>query len=83
MEYADSGTLKNYLKENFKNLTWNDKFDLAFQLAHVVSCLHDEEIVHRNLVFVHFTFYFIILYITHISYVIIINSLLLQFIIAF
>ncbi|CAB4474152.1 unnamed protein product [Rhizophagus irregularis] len=49
MEYADSGTLKNYLKENFKNLTWNDKFDLAFQLVHVVSCLHDEEIVHRNL----------------------------------
>ncbi|CAB4388560.1 unnamed protein product [Rhizophagus irregularis] len=26
MEYADSGTLKDYLKKNFNNLTWDDKF---------------------------------------------------------
>ncbi|CAB4415529.1 unnamed protein product [Rhizophagus irregularis] len=49
MEYADSGTLKNYLKENFDNLTWNDKYNLAYQLASAVSCLHNEEIVHRDL----------------------------------
>src|ERR1043166_1258350 len=50
MEYADSGTLRNYLKEKFDNLTWNDKFNLSFQLACVVSCLHDEGIVHLDLV---------------------------------
>ena len=50
MEYADGGTLKDYLKEHFNNLTWNDRFNLAFQLAYAVSCLHDEEIVHRDLV---------------------------------
>jgi serine/threonine protein kinase len=50
MEYADSGTLRKYLKEKFENLTWNDKFDLAFQLAHAISCLHDKGIVHRDLV---------------------------------
>ena len=50
MEYADSGTLRNYLKEHFGNLTWNDKFNLALQLANAVSCLHDEGIVHRDLV---------------------------------
>jgi len=50
MEYADGGSLKKYLKENFKNLTWEDKYKLAFQLANAVSCLHDEEIVHRDLV---------------------------------
>ena len=50
MEYADSGTLRNYLKENFKYLTWNDKYNLAFQLAYAVSCLHKEEIVHHDLV---------------------------------
>jgi len=50
MEYADSGTLRSYLRERFENLTWNDKLNLALQLTHAVLCLHDEEIVHRDLV---------------------------------
>ncbi|UZO03468.1 uncharacterized protein OCT59_023875 [Rhizophagus irregularis] len=49
MEYADNGTLRKYLKENFENLTWNDKFNLAFQLVCAVSCLHNEGIMHRDL----------------------------------
>uniref|UniRef100_U9SK41 Protein kinase domain-containing protein n=1 Tax=Rhizophagus irregularis (strain DAOM 181602 / DAOM 197198 / MUCL 43194) TaxID=747089 RepID=U9SK41_RHIID len=49
MEYADSGTLRDYLKKNFNNLTWNNKYNLAYQLACAVSCLHNEEIVHRDL----------------------------------
>ncbi|GES93565.1 kinase-like domain-containing protein [Rhizophagus clarus] len=49
IEYADNGTLRNYLKENFKNLNWDDKYKLAFQLVHAVSCLHDEGIIHRDL----------------------------------
>jgi serine/threonine protein kinase len=57
MEYADSGPLKNYLKENFNILTWNDKYNLAYQLACAVSCIHNEGIVHRDLVI-----YFIINY---------------------
>jgi serine/threonine protein kinase len=50
MEYADSGTLRNYLQKNFDRLTWDDKYKLAYQLACAVSCLHDEGIVHRDLV---------------------------------
>jgi len=50
MEYADSGTLRNYLEKNFDKLTWKDKYNLAYQLASAVSCLHDERIVHRDLV---------------------------------
>jgi serine/threonine protein kinase len=50
MEYANSGTLRNYLSEHFDNLTWNNKLDLAFQLANAISCLHDEDIVHHDLV---------------------------------
>ena len=50
MEYADGGTLRDYLKEHFNGLTWNDKFNLALQLAYAVSCLHDERIMHRDLV---------------------------------
>jgi serine/threonine protein kinase len=63
MEYADNGTLRNYLKECFKNLTWSDKFNLALQIAYAVSCLHDEDILHRDLV-THL--YFIILSIIYI-----------------
>jgi serine/threonine protein kinase len=51
MEYADGGTLRNYLEEHFDNLTWNDKLKLSLQLVYAVSCLHDEKIVHRDLVF--------------------------------
>ena len=50
MEYADGDTLRNYLKKNFNTLTWNDKYNLAYQLTCALSCLHDEGIVHRDLV---------------------------------
>ncbi|EXX77607.1 Kic1p [Rhizophagus irregularis DAOM 197198w] len=49
MEYADGGSLQNYLKRNFGKLTWNDKYNLAYQLTCAVLCLHNEEIVHRDL----------------------------------
>ncbi|RIA78778.1 kinase-like domain-containing protein [Glomus cerebriforme] len=49
MEFADGGTLRNYLKKNFNRLTWDNKYNLAYQLACAVSCLHDEKIVHRDL----------------------------------
>ena len=50
MEYADGGTLQSYLKQNFDKLTWDNKLNLAFQLAYAVSCLHEEGIIHRDLV---------------------------------
>ena len=63
MEYADGGTLQSYLKEHFSNLTWDDKINLALQLAYAVSCLHDEKIVHRDLVTIwHFIIIFIIIF---------------------
>ncbi|RGB36616.1 kinase-like domain-containing protein [Rhizophagus diaphanus] len=49
MEYAGSGTLRNYLSEHFEILTWNNKLNLALQLANAISCLHDKEIVHHDL----------------------------------
>jgi serine/threonine protein kinase len=58
MEYADSGSLKNYLKEKFNSLTWNDKYNLAYQLASAVSCLHNEDIVHRDLVVLLYHYYY-------------------------
>ncbi|GBC02723.1 hypothetical protein RclHR1_04780010 [Rhizophagus clarus] len=49
MEYADSGTLRDYLSERFENITWNDRLNLALQLANVISFLHNKEIIHREL----------------------------------
>ena len=33
MEYADGGDLRKYLKKNFNNLAWDDKYRLAYELA--------------------------------------------------
>jgi serine/threonine protein kinase len=52
MEYADGGTLRQYLKKNFDKLTWDDKFNIAYQLACAALCLHDEGIVHSDLVII-------------------------------
>ncbi|CAB4417621.1 unnamed protein product [Rhizophagus irregularis] len=48
-QYANGGDLQSYLKENFKNLTWNDKKKLAFQIADGLNCLHNENVLHRDL----------------------------------
>ncbi|GES81544.1 kinase-like domain-containing protein [Rhizophagus clarus] len=49
LEYADSGSLYSYLKENFTKLEWDDKYCLALQLANAIECIHNEGIVHCNL----------------------------------
>ncbi|GBC22495.2 kinase-like domain-containing protein [Rhizophagus irregularis DAOM 181602=DAOM 197198] len=47
MEYADGGNLRGYLKEHFNNLTWNDKLNMALQLA----CAHSGNVlVHQNII---------------------------------
>jgi serine/threonine protein kinase len=50
LEYADSGTLNTYLNEHFNEFDWNDKFRLALQLTSAVSHLHDNNIIHCDLV---------------------------------
>jgi serine/threonine protein kinase len=50
LEYADSGTLRDYLKNNFNKLNWNDKLQFAIQIADAVSCMHRKDIIHRDLV---------------------------------
>ncbi|GBB89412.1 hypothetical protein RclHR1_01610003 [Rhizophagus clarus] len=49
MEYANGGSLRSYLNKNFNNLSWDDKYNMAYQLSCAVSCLHNEGIVHRDL----------------------------------
>ncbi|GBC10195.1 hypothetical protein RclHR1_09420003 [Rhizophagus clarus] len=49
LEYADSGTLETYLHNCFYELGWDDKYQLALQLASAVACLHEFGIIHRDL----------------------------------
>ncbi|CAB5207885.1 unnamed protein product [Rhizophagus irregularis] len=49
MQYANGGDLRNYLKDNFKELTWEDKKRLAFQIADGLNYLHNENVLHRDL----------------------------------
>ena len=50
LEYADNGSLRNYLNDNFETLDWSDKYTFAYQLSSAVLCLHEKGIVHCDLV---------------------------------
>ena len=63
LQFADGGSLRNYLKKSFSSLAWSDKFNMATDIAKGLMCLHAEQIIHRDLVrtFKHYL-YVIILY---------------------
>jgi serine/threonine protein kinase len=50
LEHADEGTLYDYLKKSFLQFKWDVKLKLAKQLVSAVNCLHENDIVHQNLV---------------------------------
>lgn len=50
LEYANNGSLSAYLREQINKLDWKNKLSLALQLAKAVSYLHDNDIIHRDLV---------------------------------
>ena len=50
LEYANDGTLNNYLSKHSSELNWDDRYRLAFQLAGAVEFLHEKDIIHRDLV---------------------------------
>jgi serine/threonine protein kinase len=54
LEYADSGSLKTYLDKHFNELEWNDKYQLALQLASAIMFIHEHNIIHRDLVIINF-----------------------------
>ncbi|PKK58397.1 kinase-like protein, partial [Rhizophagus irregularis] len=49
LEYADGGTLKAYLNKYFNELNWDDKYQLATQLAGSVEFIHECGVIHRDL----------------------------------
>ncbi|CAG8514286.1 1243_t:CDS:2 [Dentiscutata heterogama] len=51
LEYADSGTLSEYLLKNAKKIEWELKIQFAAQLVDAIKWLHDSDIVHGDLAF--------------------------------
>ncbi|CAB4428007.1 unnamed protein product [Rhizophagus irregularis] len=49
LEYADSGTLGEYLKENAATFRWEDQLRFANDIASAVLCLHSHQIIHGDL----------------------------------
>ncbi|RHZ75175.1 hypothetical protein Glove_217g143 [Diversispora epigaea] len=49
LDYANEGSLRQFLKSNFLKLDWNKKLNLALQIANVLMFLHSNDIIHGRL----------------------------------
>ncbi|CAJ0639441.1 8841_t:CDS:2 [Entrophospora sp. SA101] len=49
LQFANHGTLHEYLSVNADKLYWGNKLRLAYQLASGIQTLHQEGIIHRDL----------------------------------
>ncbi|KAF0459337.1 kinase-like protein [Gigaspora margarita] len=49
LQYADSSDLEQYLKKNFSELDWSTKIRMAKEISSGIDCLHNANIVHRDL----------------------------------
>ncbi|GBB93866.1 hypothetical protein RclHR1_22400002 [Rhizophagus clarus] len=49
LEYANEGNLRDYLKENFTSLKWENKIQMALDITCGLRFLHSKEIIHRDL----------------------------------
>ncbi|KAG9297848.1 hypothetical protein G9A89_006789 [Geosiphon pyriformis] len=49
LEYANGGTLRQYLQSNFSNMDGTEKLRLANEMTSGIACLHAENIIHRDL----------------------------------
>ncbi|RIB29291.1 kinase-like domain-containing protein [Gigaspora rosea] len=49
LQYAGNGDLEHYLNANFSKLDWPKKIRMAKEISSGVDCLHNANIVHRDL----------------------------------
>ncbi|RGB36405.1 kinase-like domain-containing protein, partial [Rhizophagus diaphanus] len=49
LEYANEGSLSDYLKKRCNSLEWNDKIQMALDITRGLRFLHSKKIIHRDL----------------------------------
>ncbi|RHZ46455.1 hypothetical protein Glove_621g24 [Diversispora epigaea] len=49
LQYAKDGDLRTYLRINFKSLDWKTKINMAKDITSGLRCIHDENMVHKDL----------------------------------
>ncbi|POG63371.1 kinase-like domain-containing protein, partial [Rhizophagus irregularis DAOM 181602=DAOM 197198] len=48
MRYADNGSLRQYLNNNFKLMKWKDKLDILGRIASGLLNIHEKGLIHRD-----------------------------------
>ncbi|CAB4429303.1 unnamed protein product [Rhizophagus irregularis] len=49
LDYAESGSLRDYLNKNYNELTWNVKINYLHNIASGLYNIHNNELFHQNL----------------------------------
>ncbi|CAB4437981.1 unnamed protein product [Rhizophagus irregularis] len=49
LEYAENGSLRNYLNKSYSELNWMDKFKYLYYIALGLEKIHENELTHRDL----------------------------------
>src|SRR6266496_2570118 len=49
LDYAENGSLRNYLDTSYNKLDWFYKIFYLYKIAVGLEFIHDEEIIHRDL----------------------------------
>ena len=49
LEYANNGSLRDYIKNNHLNLNWGNKLEILAHIAETLNVIHKSQCVHRDL----------------------------------
>ena len=49
LDYANKGSLRNYLDTSYKKLSWYDKIEYLYNIAFGLEHIHKNGIIHRDL----------------------------------
>src|SRR5437762_7366332 len=49
LEYAEHGSLRNYLDKEYDKLSWKTKFDYLYCIAFGLYEIHEKGLIHRDL----------------------------------
>ncbi|PKY63193.1 kinase-like protein, partial [Rhizophagus irregularis] len=49
LDYAEDGSLRNYLDKEYNKLNWDKKIDYLRYIVDGLKCIHEKELVHRDL----------------------------------